>query len=176
MLKNTLYSILVFVVFCLASIWSLSYISGIANSQISANNKIALNIALKEVLPTARSFNEIFGITPKGFQGLNIREKEGFAFLLEPKGYLSKIKMVVGVDKMGMISGIKIIDQKETQGLGAGVSSKKFLNQFIGKSINDPIEPYVDIMGVTGATISSRGVCQGAKEALSVSRALSGRR
>ena len=45
----------------------------------------------------------------------------GYTFTAYGKGYSSTIETIVGVDPDGSICGIKIVDQKETPGLGAKV-------------------------------------------------------
>ncbi len=60
-----------------------------------------------------------------------------------------------------MITGINVISQAETPGLGSKITEPKFTDKFKGKSIAE-----IDtIDGVTGATISSNAVKNSIKEA-----------
>jgi electron transport complex protein RnfG len=115
--------------------------------KIDLNRKIAYDLSVKEVLP-----------------------QPGKAVSVSPRGYSGPINMLVGVDRLGKLIGIMILNQTETPGLGANVSRPIFLNQFIGKTDKDPIEPKIDIDAITGATISSRAVCSGVKQALEKAR------
>jgi len=136
-------------VFCIISAGSLAFIYMFTQPKIDLNRKIAYDLSVKEVLP-----------------------QPGKAVSVSPRGYSGPINMIVGVDKSGKVVGIKILNQTETPGLGADVVKPKFLNQFIGKTGKDPIEPKKDIDTITGATISSRAVCKGVKEALEKAKGL----
>ena len=82
--------------------------------------------------------------------------------------------MMVGVDKEGNVLGIDIISHSETAGLGAvadaatpaGVS---FREQFAGKAGSVSVtKDGGEIEAITGATITSRAVCDGVNAALEV--------
>ena len=142
--------------------------------------------ALLEVLPQAKVFEPV---TKKQspdilyYVGYNSKDKKnaaGYACIAEGKGYSSTIKTMVGITPDGTITGIKVMSQKETPGLGAkieevdsgrslkdifrrGQEKKKgtkkkpwFQSQFTGKK---PEDLYVEKMDtITGATITSRAV------------------
>lgn len=91
----------------------------------------------------------------------------GYAFVAKGPGFAGNIEMMVGlkVDKKTM-SGLRVLNQKETPGLGNLIVREKFTGQFKGLSIEPKIE-YVknkkpvkpnEIQAITGATISSRAV------------------
>ncbi|MFA6548841.1 MAG: FMN-binding protein [Candidatus Margulisiibacteriota bacterium] len=133
----------ILMVFCVVSAAGLAYVYMFTQPQIEANAKLAYEKSVKEVLP-----------------------KEGKAVAVSPRGYSSTINLLVGIDAQGKVIGIKVLDQKETPGLGASIVKPDFLKQFIGKSARDPIEVKNDVDAITGATISSRAVCKGVREAL----------
>lgn len=91
----------------------------------------------------------------------------GFAFLAQGNGYQGVIKIMVGVTPdISKITGIKVLEQVETPGLGGRISEKEFQEQFRGIS-TEPVIEYVknkkpskpnEIQAITGATISSRSV------------------
>jgi len=103
-----------------------------------------------------------------GYRDSRKKEPGGYIFIAMGKGYSSTIETMVGVDINGTITGIKILFQLETPGLGdkieeikRGESDPWFTRQFVGKSASDNIALVKDggeIDGVTGATISSRAV------------------
>lgn len=78
------------------------------------------------------------------------------------RAFGGKIEMIVGFFLDGTISGYKIIDHKETPGLGTKVMDKKFHDQFEGinpsKHIFKVKQDGGEIDAVTAATISSRAV------------------
>ena len=53
------------------------------------------------------------------------------------KGYSSIINVMVGIDKNNKITGIEVISQQETPGLGAKIKESSFLQQFIGKTLEE---------------------------------------
>lgn len=81
-------------------------------------------------------------------------------------GYGDKIELLMGLDpKAEKITGIFVLEQKETPGLGNKIVTDKWRNQFINKSTGQPIGVVKggnagagDINAVTGATISSKSV------------------
>ena len=75
---------------------------------------------------------------------------------------------MVGIDKNNKITGIEVISQQETPGLGAKIKESSFLQQFIGKTLEE-LKIKKDggkIDAVTGATISSRAVTNGVRQAI----------
>lgn len=85
-------------------------------------------------------------------------------------GFGGKIEMMVGLFMDGSITGYKIIDHKETPGLGTKVSEPKFKDQFSGfspkKNKLKVRQDGGDIDAVTAATISSRAVIDGITRAI----------
>lgn len=130
----------------------------------------------KMIGPVLEKFLSFYPAADKNqefFSGWKNKQVCGYIFTLTPQGYGGPVKMLVGVDKTGKIVGLKILEQKETPGLGSHIldenfknTGKSFLNQFFGKIIRDKIEPKQNIQAITGATISTRAICTGVKQAL----------
>jgi electron transport complex protein RnfG len=86
------------------------------------------------------------------------------------KGYSSYIQMLVSLDTDLKIRDVKILGHAETPGLGDQVEDKTFIDQFKGKSL--PAiklikgETKENIQAISGATISSRAVTNGVKDAV----------
>lgn len=82
------------------------------------------------------------------------------------QGYADRIEALIGLDPQGAtITGLFILEQKETPGLGNKISSADWRGQFAGKSTGSPLEVKKGsatapnaIDAITGATISSRSV------------------
>jgi len=87
-------------------------------------------------------------------------------------GYGGDIKIMMGVDMNGEISGIYILDLKETPGLGSKIKEDWFKEQFKRKSLSNSKlsvkKDGGDIDAITGATISSRAVAYAIEEGLKV--------
>jgi electron transport complex protein RnfG len=79
--------------------------------------------------------------------------------------------MLVSVDNSLSIKDLNILHHGETPGLGDQVEDRKlFLDQFKGKSLKQLVlikgETKENIQAITGATISSRAVTNGVKDAV----------
>lgn len=86
-------------------------------------------------------------------------------------GFAGPIEIIVGVDKKGIITGIEILNHRETPGLGARITEDFFLSKFKGKQLGDEIKLRRDggrIDAITGATISARAVSEGVEAALTL--------
>ncbi len=154
----------------------LSTWDGITKPKIEAHKLAELKKAISEVLPPYQEYDEIVnnGITlyvGKDQDGQPV----GVACEAVGSGFQGKVSIMVGLTMdFTEITGIKILEQIETPGLGTKIvvdpSNKKdpywFPNQFkklktepqIGVVKNvKPTNPY-DIQAITGATISSQAV------------------
>ena len=89
----------------------------------------------------------------------------GYTFSITTRGYGGKntLKMAVGVDMDGRITGVKVLDHKETVGLGSKITTdQRFIGDFEGKSAGE-----IDgIDKISGATFSSNYYKAAIKDAL----------
>ena len=96
----------------------------------------------------------------------------GYAVEVTPGGFDNTITMMVGVDTEGKVLGISIIKHTETAGLGAVAAAgtpagESFRGQFVGASGSVSVTKDGGAMdAITGATITSRAVCDGVNAAL----------
>ena len=126
----------------------------IAEAERKANEE-----ARMEVLPEADSFEqvEIAGV-PDSITGVFAASNgAGYTFSITAEGYGGKntLKMVVGIDAEGKITGTKVLSQSETPGLGAKiVSDASFSAQFPGKDASY-VSDIKNIDTISGATRSS---------------------
>ena len=91
----------------------------------------------------------------------------GYALPAQGNGYQGVIKIMIGLTPdLSEITGISVLEQVETPGLGGRIGEAVFQEQFRGVQ-TEPAVGYVknqkpdretDIQAVTGATISSRSV------------------
>lgn len=91
------------------------------------------------------------------------------------QGYSGEIRLVIGLDTEGRITGVRVTQHQETPGLGDRIEARKsdWIEQFAGHSLTAPPEGgwAVDRDGggvdaLTGATISSRAVVEALHAAL----------
>jgi Na+-translocating ferredoxin:NAD+ oxidoreductase subunit G len=94
-------------------------------------------------------------------------KREGWVIKSKGQGYADKIELLVGVDAAAeKITGLYILDQKETPGLGNKISEEKWRGQFLGKGTDLALRATKagaknpdEVNAVSGATISSNSVC-----------------
>lgn len=109
-----------------------------------------------------------------------IARKEGKAHTIilpvtAPDGYTANIDMIVGIKLDGSLAGVRVINHKETPGLGDKIEAKKhpWILQFPGLSLLNPLEKLWAVKKdggqfdqFTGATITPRAVVRSVRLAL----------
>jgi thiamine biosynthesis lipoprotein len=88
----------------------------------------------------------------------------GYAMVLNENGKYYPITFLVAVTPEFSIKNISVMVYREK--IGSNVRKKRFLKQYKGKTKDDPLMVDYDIMGISGATISSWSIASGAKKAL----------
>ena len=127
--------------------------------------------ALKAADPEA--FATALGTTPKlalaeASYGLDAAgAKTGVVVLVNTRGYADGLSLMVGIALDGTVSGIRILADNETPGLGKKVRDDAFLSGMQGKPAangfairKNAVGDVVPVDAVTGATISSRAVVE----------------
>jgi len=169
-------TVLVLAIIGMLSATLLSYTAQLTEPLIERNRQIALERALSGVLPEADSFRIVREDLSlyAGFDssGQNV----GYAFVGEGGGYQGIIRVMIGISpQWDKLTGLVVLENIETPGLGAKITSEDFLTQFRGLQVDPQIE-YVQnraperpnqIRAITGATISSRAVVKILNETIS---------
>lgn len=95
--------------------------------------------------------------------------------VIAPDGYSGTIRMLVGIYHSGKLAGVRVIDHKETPGLGDKIDVKKddWILQFEGLSLGKPPASKWKVKKdggefdqFTGATITPRAVVAAVKKSL----------
>lgn len=151
-----------------------------ATSPIIAEQEEAKMLdAMAQVLPGADAFEEI-PLEISGESDLTkIYEADaGYVVFAAPKGYGGEITMAIGIDNELKVTGISVISQSETAGLGAKCVEKAWQEQFIGKTENITVSKNGakdnQIDAISSATITSKAVTKGVNEAISAVKILGG--
>jgi len=160
---------------------ALSVVNNITKPEIEKQKRRVTKRALISALPAAdkNAIDPIYIADTLryyiGYKDTVRRQIVGYAFVAKKQGYSSKIETMVGVDSTGTILGIKVMDQKETPGLGTkieeipyGKTTSWFQDQFIKrKGIGLAVDKDNGVItSVTGATISSRAVANSISDGL----------
>ena len=123
----------------------------IAEAERKANEEARL-----EVLPQADSFLQVeqAGLPEAVREVYQAQNGAGYTFSITTQGYGGKntLKMAVGIDTDGKITGVKVLSHKETAGLGSKITSdENFCGQFPGLDANGAAGADT----ISGATFSS---------------------
>jgi electron transport complex protein RnfG len=168
-MKNFTRMTLVLFVVCGAAAGALAFVNQITKTKIIAQAKLEKSMALEEVAPGADEFREV--VADGVWDALKGGERIGSVIETVAQGYSGNIGVVVGVDRDNSISGVKILTQSETPGLGAKIVEEEFLGQFKGKAAgsialkkDDPSGGSID--AISAATISSRAVTNALRSSL----------
>ena len=103
---------------------------------------------------------ELFiGFDPQG-------EIIGYAATGEAQGYSGPILVLVGIDPAGEVTGVKLVNQRETPGFFRLVLNSDLLSQMPGKQVVEPFRIGEDLDAVTGATLSAEGLAASARQAI----------
>ena len=90
-------------------------------------------------------------------------------------GYSGPIRLLVGIDAKGVVTGVHVLEHRETPGLGDGVETGKsdWVRQFEGRSLVDPTPSRWAINRdggafdqLTGASITPRAIVNAVKTTL----------
>jgi len=159
---------------------ALANVYKITDPLIQKNRKQTIKEAIKEVLPEAKTYKHKTVKEIDVYIGLDdTGKKVGYAFKSEGPGYQGTISVMAGANKeLTKLTGIYVMEQIETPGLGARISEDDFQKSFRKLNIEDIIE-YVknkepskdnEIKSITGATISSRSVVDNLNKTIDVLR------
>jgi electron transport complex protein RnfG len=150
--------------------------------RIQAHKAMVLEASVKEVLGGPESFRPLYVVDqaltaalPAGADAAKLDKvyagrkadgsPAGFAIVAAEPGFADEIKVIFGYDPGAhRILGFKVLENKETPGLGDGIEKKSsYFGQFAGKTAPlVPIKkgqsrghPASEVETITGATISS---------------------
>ena len=93
---------------------------------------------------------------------------KGWVLSASGVGFVGDIELLVGLSAdLSKITGLYVLSQKETPGLGNKIETPKWRGQFAGKDAvgelkvpkDAPTDPAHDIKAITSATVSSESVC-----------------
>jgi len=150
----------------------------ITNPIAIEKNEMIKQQSMKDLIKDADSFKEVPGKT-EWFAAEKAGKVIGYVVPGETKGYGGAIKMQVAVSTDGKVIDYNILTSNETPGLGDNAAKEPFKSQLKGKTVKnltvvkDPSDKE-DIQAMTGATISSRAVTKGVKEAVEAVSELKG--
>jgi len=128
------------------------------------------NDLLMDVQPIPEKFWSVLGLKKGGYIHIARNSGQPVAAIIPsvtPDGYSGNINMIIGVNFDGTIAGVRVVEHRETPGLGDKVDLKKsdWILSFNGASLVNPQASGWDVKKnggefdqFTGATITPRAV------------------
>jgi Na+-translocating ferredoxin:NAD+ oxidoreductase RnfG subunit len=96
--------------------------------------------------------------------GLKDGEKRGVAIIDSEPGKWGPVEFITAMDTNATVKKVRVLSYQEQR--GRPIARTSFLNQYRGKSSSAPLEVGRDIVGISGATISSRAATFAVKKAI----------
>ena len=171
----------------------LGFVNSITKDKIAEIDAENTRIAMSAVAPEGSEFGDKMDISDAvaaaaSAQGGKIVEMypmtnggadAGYVVKVSASGSQGTITMMVGVDAKKAITGISVISHSETSGIGTKVvgnepnsAGEPVLDQFIGMSGSGSLVVGKNVIAVSGATVSTKGITMGANAALAAVEAL----
>ncbi len=177
--KESVFSLTIFLLAASAICGALvSYVNGMTGTVIAKMEADAILSGYTEVFPgIEKVIAAPYDGKTAGIKDIQMvmqnGQQSGIIYNVSSNGYAGAIELLVGFDsKNGKITGIKVMKQGETPGLGANCTSPKFTGQFAGKSaasalsvVKNPAGAPSEIQAITASTITSRAVVLGVNTA-----------
>ena len=163
----------------------LALTNSVTASTIAQRNEQANGEARKLVLESAQDFEEVKDVKTDNSKGVEVSEiyeakdasgnTVGYTLKVLPSGYGGTIELMVGIDSVkGQVSGINVVSNSETAGLGAKSTDPEFSDQYKGKPLEElsvlknGTPGDTEIKAISGATITSTAVTNGVDAAIEV--------
>ena len=163
----------------------LALTNSVTASTIAQRNEQANAEARKLVLESAQDFEEVKDAKTDNSKGIKVSEiyeakdasgnTVGYTLKVLPSGYGGTIELMVGIDSAkGQVSGINVVSNSETAGLGAKSTDPEFSDQYKGKPLEElsvlknGTPGDTEIKAISGATITSTAVTNGVDAAIEV--------
>ncbi|MEW6565240.1 MAG: FMN-binding protein [Spirochaetota bacterium] len=163
---------------------SLAFVYAGTQKVIAERQKADLEAALKDLFPQGEAFEEVTGTLQNSDSSISFKNEYvikqggapiGMAVRAVGASYGGPVTVLVGVGTDGKIAGVKVLENKDTPGLGANAANPSyfvdrasgitFYGQFKGKSLSDPFEVKGDVIAITASTITSKAVTRVVKTA-----------
>ena len=171
----------------------LGVVNNVTKDKIAEQDAENTRIAMSAVAPEGSEFGDKMDISDAvaaaaSAQGGKIVEMypmtnggadAGYVVKVSASGSQGTITMMVGVDANKAITGISVISHSETSGIGTKVvgnepnsAGEPVLDQFVGMSGSGSLVVGKNVIAVSGATVSTKGITMGANAALAVAELL----
>ncbi|MDD6155110.1 MAG: FMN-binding protein [Eubacteriales bacterium] len=181
--KEYIRPVVVLVLICLVTTGLLALTYGITNPIIQKNAKKTADENRKVLLSDATGFDQYKGklVTDKSGKAhvedcYTSTNKTGAVMTVVTKSFGGDLTMMVGIDKDGKITGIKISDHSDTPGVGTKNMTDEYLGQYKGmsKTSSENVKQETQIHYTSGASVTGQALQNGVHCALAQFAAMGG--
>lgn len=130
-----------------------------------ADSRQSTLVMLQEVFPVAVSYETCGGKYPAYRLYDSHQRPVGYVVMAKSSGYGGPMTVLVGINPEGKIIKTAIIQNYETPLYFEMVIREGFLDNFTGKSFSDQFTLGEDLDGVSGATVSAKGIASAVRKA-----------
>ncbi|MDO5089583.1 MAG: FMN-binding protein [Leptotrichiaceae bacterium] len=164
-MKKSLYLSLFLAIVSIVSAFVLSITNSltketIKNASIAKQNRKLETMFNKNTKFTEETVSGNSEIIETIFKAEENGKISGYIYSIKTKGYGGKIRFLLAVTPDGKYKAFNSLEHNETPGFGTKMDEETYKSQFEKKSISD------DIDGISGATVTSKGLDKGIKEAV----------
>jgi len=173
----------------IALVTILAVINHLTRERIAENRQLATLKILQQIIPGEYNndvFRDTLSVTESNYLGTDrpvtvYRSRQNLlpvGVVIYPviaEGYKGPIELAIGIDQQGQLSGVRVLQESETEGLGAQIHQNKsdWILSFTGLSFKTVPPEQWDVRSengyfdqISGATITSRSVINAVKNTL----------
>ena len=181
--KEYISPILVLVIICFVTTFLLAFTYGVTAPIIAENTAKAASEARMELLPDGDSFSDagadLFVLEEGKVYATEVYTADngaGMVVTVKTNSYGGALTAMVGIDKDGAITGVKVTEHADTPGVGTKAHASDHLSQYVGLTElgSDLVKNDPSVQHVTGASVSSGAVHKAVYCALEQYKAMGG--
>ena len=181
--KEYISPILVLVVICFVTTFLLAFTYGVTAPIIAENTAKAASEARMELLPDGDNFSDadaqLFVLEEGKVYATEVYTADngaGMVVTVKTNSYGGALTAMVGINKDGEITGVKVTEHADTPGVGTKAHAEGHLSQYVGLTElgSDQVKSDASVQHVTGASVSSGAVHKAVYCALEQYKAMGG--
>ena len=181
--KEYISPILVLVVICFVTTFLLAFTYGVTAPIIAENTAKAASEARMELLPDGDSFSDagadLYVLEEGKVYATEVYTADngaGMVVTVKSNSYGGVLTAMVGINKDGEITGVKVTEHADTPGVGTKAHAAEHLSQYEGLTElgSDVVKSDPSVQHVTGASVSSGAVHKAVYCALEQYKAMGG--
>ena len=181
--KEYISPILVLVVICFVTTFLLAFTYGVTAPIIAENTAKAASEARMELLPEGDSFSDagadLYVLEEGKVYATEVYTADngaGMVVTVKTNSYGGVLTAMVGINKDGEITGVKVTEHADTPGVGTKAHAAEHLSQYEGLTElgSDVVKSDPSVQHVTGASVSSGAVHKAVYCALEQYKAMGG--